>query len=137
MDRRDRVRAMIAKILLTLSVIAIAWLVIRQRQRRQAVIASQPPPRVIQTAANGYWRWAGYLLVIMMILGSGLFLYQAWQDHYRVVSVLVIDTLSGNTTQYQARRGDVEARRFITLDGREVSVAGNERIELQAATDRP
>jgi anti-sigma-K factor RskA len=126
---------MIAKILLTLSVIVIAWLFISQRQRRQAEIVSRPPPRVTNQPANGYWRWAGYLLAIMMILGSGLFLYQMWQDHYRVVSVLVIDSQSGKTTQYQAHRGDVEARRFVTLDGREVSVASNERIELQAATD--
>jgi len=126
---------MIAKILLTLSVIVIAWLVIRQRQRRQAVIDSRPPPIVIKHSPNGYWRWTGYLLLIMMILGSGLFLYQAWQDHIRIVSVLVIDTQSGNTTRYQAHRGDVEARRFVTLDGREVSVANNERIELQAASD--
>jgi len=126
-------RSMIAKILLTLSVIVIAWLFISQRQRRQ--LTSRPPPRVVQQAPSAYWKWAGYLLLIMMILGSGLFLYQAWQDHYRVVSVLVIDTQSGNTTQYQARRGDVEARRFVTLDGREVSVASNERIELQTASD--
>lgn len=125
---------MIAKILLTLSVIFIAWLFIGQRQRRQNSLATRPLAIPIKQSPNGYWRWAGYLLATMMILGSGLFLYQAWQDHYRIVSVLVIDTQSGNTMQYQARRGDVEARRFVTLDGKEVSVASNERIELQAAT---
>lgn len=126
---------MIAKILLTLSVIVVAWLFIRQRQRRQNLQVVRPTPMPVKTSPNGYWRWGGYLLLAMMILGSGLFLFQAWQDHYRVVSVLVIDTQSGNATQYQARRGDVEARRFVTLDGREVSVASNERIELQAASD--
>ena len=126
---------MIAKILLTLTVIGIAWLVIAQRQRRRVVMASRPPALVVKDRRGGFWQWTGYLLMIMMILGSGFFLFQVWQDRYRVVSVRVINTQSGKTTEYQARRGEVDARRFVTLDGREVSVANNERIELQAVTD--
>jgi hypothetical protein len=66
-----------------------------------------------------------------MVLVSGVLIYQRWQDGDRVVTVRVVDTQSGRSVTYQARRKDVEERHFVTLDGREVSVAETERIELQ------
>lgn len=126
---------MISKILLTLLVIIIAWLVISNRQRRMAAVASEP--RLVRPAQKSgpSWRWGVYLFVIMMILGSGLFLYLEWRDSYRVVQVQVIDTQSGKRVYYQARRMDVGERHFVTLDGREVSVADTERIELESVRD--
>jgi hypothetical protein len=121
---------MISKILLTLFVILVAWLVIRHRQQRMQAIAQQPTPVLAEPKRSNHWKWAGYILAIVMILGSGLFLYLQWQDQYRVVTVQVIDSLSGNRTEYRARRMDVRERGFMTLDGREVTVADTERIEL-------
>jgi hypothetical protein len=121
---------MISKLLLTLGIILIAWLVLRNRQKRISAVASEarlPPP---STRGVNPWKWGGYLLVLVMILGSGLFLYAEWQDRYRVVTVNVVNTQTGETIHYQARRMDVEERRFVTLDGREVSVSDIERIEL-------
>jgi hypothetical protein len=124
---------MITKLLLTIGVILVAWLVLRNRQKRMS--APPPAPRLQVAARDGVnpWKWAGYLLVVVMILGSGLFLYAEWQDRYRVVTVGVVNTQTGERIEYQARRMDVEDRRFVTLDGREVSVADTERIELQSA----
>jgi hypothetical protein len=125
---------MITKLLFTIGVIFVAWLVLRNRQKRMS--APPPPePRLQAPPRTGVnpWKWAGYLLVVVMILGSGLFLYAEWQDRYRVVTVSVVNTQTGERIDYQARRMDVEDRRFVTLDGREVSVANTERIELQSA----
>lgn len=126
---------MIGKILLTLFVIIVAWLVISNRQRRMTAIASQP--RVVRPVQKSAWnwRWGAYLFVILMIIGSGLMLYLKWQDGNRVVTVQVIDTQTGRSAIYQARRMDVDERRFVTLDGREVSVADTERIELENGRD--
>jgi hypothetical protein len=46
---------MIGKILLTLSVIVLAWLVVRNRQRRMAMIAARPPAQSI-ASGSGSWR---------------------------------------------------------------------------------
>ncbi len=123
---------MITKLLLTLGVIAVAWLVVRNRQRRMSAMAAEPrlsaPPGKPPSNA---WKWLGYALGVIMILGSGLFLYAEWQDRYRVVTVSVINTQTGERTDYQAHRMDVETRSFITLDGVEINVADTERIELQ------
>jgi uncharacterized protein HemX len=121
---------MISKILLTLFVILVAWLVIRQRQQRMQVIAQQAAPAQPAQGRNNYWKWAGYLLVVVMILGSALFLYGQWQERNQVVRVQVIDSLNGNRNEYRALRTDVRERGFRTLDGREVTVADTERIEL-------
>jgi len=126
---------MISKILLTLFVIIIAWLVITNRQRRMAAIASLPRAATPVQKQGLNWRWGVYLFVILMILGSGLLLYMKWQDGYQVVTVQVIDTQSGRSVVYKARRMDVDERRFLTLDGREVSVADTERIEVENPRD--
>jgi len=130
---------MLSKILLTLFVIIVAALVIGNRRRRGASIATQRPhPPLVVSPPSRVWRWTAYGLAIVMILGSGLYLYREWREYDRVVTVRVIDTLSGDVVRYRARRKEVQERRFTTLDGREVSVANNERIELQtAAASRP
>ena len=124
---------MIGKLLLTLGVILMGWLVIRNRQKRMEAIASEPRLQAPAAKGVGPWKWAGYLLVVVMILGSGLFLYAEWEDRYRIVTVRVVNTDSGQGIDYQARRMDVKDRRFLTLEGLEVSVADNERIELRSA----
>ncbi|MCU7915823.1 MAG: antitermination protein NusG [Candidatus Thiodiazotropha sp. (ex Gloverina cf. vestifex)] len=123
---------MIGKILLTLFVIIIAWLVISNRQRRMTAVAAQPRVTHVEAKTSSLWKWGGYIFIILMIIGSGLFLYMEWQDRYRVVAVQVIDSQTGKSTYYQARRMDVDERSFVTLDGREVSVAETERIELNS-----
>jgi hypothetical protein len=70
----------------------------------------------------------------MLLLGSGAYIFMQWQDLSRVVTVVVVDTQTGRSVSYQARRGDIDERHFVTLDGREVNVANSERIELEPAS---
>ncbi len=124
---------MITKLILTLSVIAVAWLVVRNRQQRvQAISHDNHAAESLRRGPNPMLKWGAYGLLIMLLLGSGFYLYIQWQDYTRVVTVRVIDTQSGRSASYQARRGDIEERHFTTLDGREVNVANSERIELES-----
>ncbi|MES9968744.1 MAG: hypothetical protein ABW092_01840 [Candidatus Thiodiazotropha sp.] len=126
---------MITKLILTLSVIAIAWLVVKNRQQRVEAISHDRQPGVApRQATNPLMKWGAYALLAMLLLGSGGYLYMQWQDAARVVTVIVVDTQTGRSVSYQARRGDIEERYFVTLDGREVSVANSERIELESAS---
>ncbi|OQX45445.1 MAG: hypothetical protein B0D86_03640 [Candidatus Sedimenticola endophacoides] len=70
------------------------------------------------------------LLVVIMVAGAGFYLFHQWRDAYQIVSVRVIDTRSGQTVTYQAYKGDIEGRRFITTRGVVVSLAEVERMEL-------
>lgn len=121
---------MFTKLLLTSLVIFGALMALRTRRQRRAqsaapVVAPAPPSRksrIPQAVAYG--------MLIMALAGTGFFLFLDWQDNYRVVSLRVIDSRTGKETRYEVRKGDVEGRRFRTVDGKEVTLAEVERLEL-------
>ncbi|WP_199930529.1 hypothetical protein [Sedimenticola thiotaurini] len=71
-------------------------------------------------------------VVALMLAGAALYLYHQWSDAYQVVTVRVIDTRSDRTTSYQVYKGDIDGRTFVTTDGRTVSLAEVERLEVGA-----
>ncbi|OQX30397.1 MAG: hypothetical protein B0D96_01095 [Candidatus Sedimenticola endophacoides] len=122
---------MIWKLLLTALVIAGALYTVRGRQQRMEQVArasalAAPPPR----SAPRLVKVGAALLVVIMVAGAGFYLFHQWRDAYQIVSVRVIDTRSGQTVTYQAYKGDIEGRRFITTRGVVVSLAEVERMEL-------
>ncbi len=122
---------MFGKLLLTLAVILGAYLVIRTRiQRGRAVAAASPPPAREPLIPAVALRAVAYGLVVAMVAGSLLWLYLDWEAGASVVTVQVINANTGDVTVYQARREQVEGRRFTTLDGRIVTLADVERMEL-------
>lgn len=122
---------MFGKLLLTLAVILGAYLVIRTRiQRGRAVAAASPPPVREPLIPAAALRAVAYGLVVAMVAGSLLWLYLDWEAGASVVTVQVINANTGDVTLYQARREHVEGRRFTTLDGRIVTLADVERMEL-------
>jgi hypothetical protein len=122
----------ISKILLTLAVIGVAWLVIRHRQ--QSLSEAERVPRLdsAQQSSNRTIKWLSYGVLALMVSAS--LLYLGWQvsQGYRLVTVRVVDAQSGRSVSYIARRMDVDDRHFLTQDGREILVADGERIELTA-----
>ncbi len=130
---------MFMKLLLTLGVIGVAWLILRNRYRRSQLPVIEEPARLAPPPTRRFERTprlAAYALILSMILASGVVLYLQWRDEYRIVTVRVINTQTGRTLTFEARRGDVELRQFQTLDGRVVSVADIERIEM-GGEERP
>jgi len=123
---------MFMKLLLMALVIAGAVLAIRMRQPPQQA-AHVPDPRPPGPhSRQRFWmaKLAAVAVVVLMILGSGLFLFQQWRDANEIVVVHVIDTGSGRSVTYEVYQGDVEGRSFRTTDGRVVTLAEVERMEL-------
>jgi hypothetical protein len=121
---------MFMKLLLTALVIGGAILALRLRgQGAPAIRAGRPTPRP-PAPRSPLPRLAAYGLMVIMLGAAGLYLYHQWRDAYQVVTVRVIDTRSGNTMVYQAYKGDVTGRSFETVDGRSVTLAEVERLEL-------
>ena len=125
---------MIWKILLTLLVIAGAVVAIRRRNRMNMLGDSRPSavPAIesISTGKRSALQFAAIGLVALMLIGTRFYLYHQWQDAYQIVSVHVIDTRSGKTVTYEAYKGDVKERSFVTVSGRQVHLAEVERMEL-------
>jgi hypothetical protein len=119
---------MISKILFTIAIIAGVVLLVRFRNRvppRQA-----PAPAVPDETAQGF-RWLALFAVALILAGSAFFIWQTWRDASEVLVLRVIDTRSGQVTEYRAYRSDVEDRVFRTLDGRRISLAETERLEVR------
>ncbi|AHF03217.1 hypothetical protein MARPU_04460 [Marichromatium purpuratum 984] len=118
---------MIGKLVLTLAVIAGAYLVVRARWRGESVpgVRLGLPPRALRWAATG--------LLLVMLGASGFYLLYDWRQAREVVEVRVLNVASGAEIRYLARRGSVEGRRFRTLDGIEVRLADVERMLLAPA----
>ena len=133
---------MITKILFTAAVIAVVYLLARNRsqrtqavQRQEALPASASAPQAPKATADPLPRYLAYALLGIMLAGSSLFIFLEWRDQYQVVSVRVINTNTGSSVTYQARRGDVKDRSLETVDGRRVVLASVERLELGEALD--
>ena len=122
---------MIGKIIFTAAVIGLVVLWVRSRSRFQGTTGALPArlPKPIHERSR-FPRFAAYTVIGVMILTSILFLYSEWSDRYQIVSVRVINADTGQSTLYQAYKGDIADRRFQALDGRIVSLAEVERMEL-------
>ena len=122
---------MLTKIILTLLVITGAlWFASSQRRgnRQQLlVVASKKEQHNRRMLRRGT-----YLFMLIMVLAALVMIYIELSDSATTVTVHVVNTQTGARTSYQARREDIQAGSFTTLDGRSVYVAGVERIEVEA-----
>ena len=120
---------MLGKILFTLAVAALAYLVIRGRSR---VVADKETARspVPSEQALSPRVFAYVFLGVAVATGSALFLFE-WYDDRQVITIRVINSRTGESVVYEAQKGKVHGRRFETLDGRVVTVADVDRVELK------
>ena len=114
---------MINKILFTLVVIGGIFLLVKLRRRRPPV-----PEPVPDETAQGF-RWLALFAVALILAGSAFFVWQTWRDASEVLVLKVIDTQTGEVTEYRAYRSDVDGRSFRTVDGRRITLAETDRLE--------
>lgn len=120
---------MVTKIIFTLAVIALVVVLVRFRQRPAHRPAAKPPTAV----RSGWFKGVAIAVVVVMLAGSVVILYLHWRDSHQVLQVKVIDSRSGRVSEYQVYRGRLGERGFETLDGRRVTLAETERLEVAAA----
>lgn len=125
---------MLNKILFTVFVASVVMGIARWRGKRAQVplVNVTPPPQPAARPMPAWVRPAAYGFAAMVVVGSSLWYYSAWQDDQQIVIIRVINTGSGESATYQARKGSIDGRRFRTTDGFVVRVADAERIEVQA-----
>lgn len=121
---------MLGQILLTATVILIAYLVIRGRRPQDPGETAESTPR--PGMPPDFLRKLAYGLVGLILLGGAYALLEQWREARERVTVAVINTQSGQTIEFHARRGDVKGRTFVTLDGQRVTLAEVERMVLRA-----
>ena len=134
---------MLGKILLTLSVIAIAYVYVRQRQLAESgensekisTTQTKKDESIASVAASkselaNDFRIAAYLFLgLMTLIGGGLYYFQ-WQDDHTVLTVNLHRENQSQPVSYRVYKYQLLDRSFITIDGTVVTVAGSERMEV-------
>ncbi len=128
---------MLGKILLTLAVIAIATIYVRQRNMAEASAEKQSSAATTdqvlaseKSELSSDIRLGAYLFLIMMIgVGAALY-YFRWQDDHTILTVNLHRENQAQPVSYQVYKYQLEERSFTTVDGTLVTVAGSERMEI-------
>jgi hypothetical protein len=120
------------KLILTAAVILGAVLVIRARMQR---LREVPVPESQQRALvpRGLARGIAYALVGLSLGGAAFYLVHSWNAGRQVLLVQVLNANTGLMAEYKARRRDIEARGFRTLEGQVIRLADVERMILTPA----
>ncbi len=118
---------MFSKIFITALIIFLAYLVLRSRGRRVAATkaeAVEAPPPVVSP------RLVAYIFLGVVAASGGLIYWLEWLDDRQVITIRVINSRTGEAVTYQAHKGKIRGRRFETVDGREVTIADVDRVEM-------
>ena len=123
---------MITKLLLTIGVIIAVVLIVRTR--RPANARQTIPKRGATSKAP--WSparvTAWTLIAVIITVTFALTAYQ-WFGAREVVTVRVINSNTGDAVSYQVYKDEAKGRRFNTMDGRIITLAEVERMEIYSA----
>ena len=134
---------MIGKILLTLAVIAIAYLMVRRdhgsrRDTTQSAapkISSGDQRKIPDLTLHDDLRTAAYLFLLFMVLVGTALYYFRWQDDHKLVTVRLYSTDQADPASYEVYEYQLAERSFTTVDGRAITVAGSDRMEVIGLND--
>jgi hypothetical protein len=127
---------MLGKLLITAAVVIAVYFALRARgpdsQGNHAGKSDtrSGKPRLFN---HGAIKMTAYALLATMLVGSAFYLVQSWEQRREVVRVDVVNPYNGRVQAYQARRGDIDDRTFVTLDGRRIRIAETERLVIGAS----
>lgn len=127
---------MLGKAVLTLFVIIVAILVVKQRNDQDSGKQKPAQGKAGQTDNNSGpdmgsdLRFAAYMFLVLMF-GTGAFIYyQRWQDDHTVLSVNLYRDGQSQPASYEVYKFQLESRSFTTTEGIRITVADNERMEV-------
>ena len=123
---------MLGKAVLTLVVIIVAILVVKQRNDQEAGTkksANSKKDQADNSMASDF-RFAAYMFLVLMF-GTGAFIYyQRWQDDHTVLTVNLYSDGQSEPVSYEVYKFQLDSRSFTTIEGIRITVADNERMEV-------
>ena len=132
---------MLSKFFITATVIIIAFLIIRQRHLSPKTIKAKPlalsskRKESPKSELAAHLRTGAYSFLFLMVgLGAALYYFDWVDDHIILTINLHRDNLS-EPVSYEVYKYQLEDRSFITTDGRTVTVASSERMEILGLND--
>ena len=126
---------MITKILFTAAIIVAILILVRMvggrnAKRQDGRLIDITPARGNAASRRRIGSIMMGMLALVVIAGVAYVVFSEVADERRAITVEVINTRTGESLRYQVQKGDIRGRTFRTLDGRTVTVADVERIEI-------
>jgi hypothetical protein len=110
---------MFSKLIITVFVIAVAFIVVRQRNANRGKSTRQARPAATKDIEKDQlskdMRIGAYLFLLVTAGIGGAMYYFQWQDE---------------PVSYDVYKHQLREKSFITVDGLSVAVAGSERMEI-------
>ena len=128
---------MLSKVFLTTFVIIVAFFVVRQRHlsgnnvdQKKLAIPRENEKNNYKSEFNAELRLGAYMFLTLMVgLGAVLYYFDWLDDHIILTVNLHRDNLS-QPVSYEVYKYQLEDRSFVTTDGRTITVASSERMEI-------
>lgn len=131
---------MITKLLVTFGVM-LSIMVLMAYNRRQMHGAAGAYSKRNERSRNFWrryrWQWWVAGAIGLSLAAGGWGWYLDWQQDHQVVRVKIISSQGGEAAEYQAYRGAIQERSFMTLDGRHIQLAEQDRLEWQLLPGYP
>lgn len=102
----------------------------KQHIGQETLTPLNPTPVPLQRVQRNASRTTALTLLLIMITTVSWYIYHNWNETHAVVEVRVIHVQTQHTTVYQAQRHKVQGRSFYTMDGRLITLADVERMEI-------
>ncbi len=122
---------MITKVLLTLLVVALAYLYIKWRmgQNKRRPASAEP--------AEGHTPVKLTALVFILVsftLTVGFFGYR-WVDGNQLLKITLISPQSSKPLHYEVRKSELHERSFTTTDGLMIRLGAQDRLQIETLSD--
>lgn len=142
-DAAKEESAMIGKILLTLAVIAVAYLMVRRNSGSKPDTAKSAPAKSLaddqkkspDPTLHDDLRTASYLFLFFMVAVGAALYYYRWQDDHQLITVRLYSADQAAPVSYEVYKYQLAERSFTTVDGRVITVAGSDRMEVIGLND--
>ena len=122
---------MIFKILLPALVALVVYFLGRSHARQGNAIAQRRPNLGPSPAPiSRTFQLIAISLVISVVSLASWYIYRDWKESQKTVQIRIVNTQTGKTAVYQALRHKVHGRMFQTTDGRRITLADVERMEM-------
>ena len=118
---------MLTKILFTL--IVIIGVALFYRNKNMSSESAQPKKAVTEAEGPLSTRTLAYGIIgLLVLLSCGIFAYH-WNQGNQIVNIRVTSE-GGNMVNYQAHHRDIKGRKFVSLDGIQVTLGESDRVEM-------
>ena len=133
---------MFSKLIITVFVIAIAFIVLRQRSSNQgknnqrAKTSQTPKPNgpiskdTEKDLLSRDMRLGAYLFLLLTAGIGGAMYYFQWQDDHSVLTINLYRDSQIEPVSYDVYKYQLREKSFVTIGGLSVAVASSERMEI-------